>query len=383
MRQGWRILAQPPRSKFHIRRGRKLSIIERARPQRPPYVPRWVVPSAAAVGATLLLVLGLSLWLGVRAEVIVPEIIGVDEAVAEVRLAQSGLIIEVTERPFDASEPGTVLDQDPAPGESLREGDPVRVVVSAGSEEFMMPDVVGLALKIAKVQLEERGLVVRIDEVQSDAPENTVISTNPAPGASIRSSDMVRLSVAIKGDATDALLPYKLDGTVVAIDPTLIPGGTQDVTMEVARRLRSLLEASGATVIVTRSATATGVPETGSTEITGSVSAVVGLDVPATGVGGLAVLTLGDSPQAQPSAQASVALAESVATELKAAGRPVARDVVLNDAVLATAPNSPGVRIRLGSLATETDTELFTDPAWFDQIARAIYRGLGERLGAK
>ncbi|MDO9108522.1 MAG: PASTA domain-containing protein [Coriobacteriia bacterium] len=362
-----------------------MSIIERTRPERPPYVPVWVVPSAAAIGAALLLVVGLSLWLGVRAEVIVPDVVGVNEAVAEVRLAQSTLTIEVTERPFDASEPGTVLDQDPAPGETLREGDPVRVVVSAGTEEFTMPDVVGLALKIAKVQLEERGLVVRIDEVHSDAPLNTVVSTNPAPGARIRSSDMVRLSVAIKGDATDALLPYKLDGTVVAIDPTLVPGGAQDVTMEVARRLRSLLEASGATVIVTRSATATatGVPQTSSTEITGSVSAVVGLDVPATGAGGLAVLTLGDSPQTQPSSQASAALADSIAAELKAVGKPVARDVVLTDAVLEASPNSPGVRIRLGSLAAKTDTELFTDPAWFDQVARAIYRGLGERLGAK
>jgi len=258
-------------------------------------------------------------------------------------------------------------------------------VVSAGTEEFTMPDVTGLALRIARVQLEERGLEVRIDEVDSDAPEGTVIASNPAPGATVRSTDMVRLTVAKAGDGSDALLPYKLEGTVVAIDPTVVPAGTHDATMEVARRLRSLLQASGATVIVTRSANETGTtaPGSRSNEITGSVSAVIGLDVPSSGSQGLAVITLGDSPQPMPSAQASKALADAIAEELRASGKPASRETIPTDEVLSAVPNSPGARVRLGSSASNADTTLFEDPAWFDQIARAIYRGIGERLGAQ
>ncbi len=359
-------------------------MIDRERPERPPYVPTWVLPTAAGVVAVLVLVVGLTLWLGVRAEVVVPDVVGVDEAVAEVRLAQAGLTLEVSERPFDASEAGTVLDQSPAAGESLKEGEAVRLVVSAGTEEFSMPDVIGLSVRIARVQLEERGLTVRVDEVESDAPENTVISSNPSPGARLRSSDMVRLTVAKKGDASDALLPYKLSGTVVAIDPTAVPAGAKDATMEVARRLRSLLEASGATVIVTRSATATGsVPAQPSTEITGSVSAIVGLDVAATGAPGLAVLTLSTPGKPLPSAAASNALADEIANQLAKAGKSAAKDTIASDEILSSAPNSPGVRVRLGSAASKSDASDFADPIWFDTVARAVYKAIGERLGAK
>lgn len=360
-------------------------MIDRERPERPPYIPTWVLPAVGAVVAVFILAAGLVLWLSVRAEVVVPDVVGVDEAVAEVRLAQAGLTIEVTERPFDASEVGTVLDQDPPAGESLKEGEAVRLVVSAGTEEFSMPDVIGLSVRIARVQLEERGLTVRIDEVDSDAPEDTVISSNPSPGARLRSSDMVRLTVAKKSDASDALLPYKLAGTVVAIDPTAVPAGAKDATMEVARRLRALLEASGATVIVTRSSTDTGTtsPPKPSTEITGSVSAIVGLDVAAAGSPGLAVLTLSSSSGSLPSAVASNALADEVTSQLAKAGKSAARDTVNTDGILSSAPNSPGVRVRLGSSASKSDTSDFADPIWFDTIARAVYKAIGERLGAK
>lgn len=362
-----------------------MSVVERQRPERPPYVPTWVIPAVAGLVAVLVLVVGLTLWLGVRAQVTVPDVIGIDEAVAEVRLAQAGLTIEVVERPFDSTDAGTVLDQDPAPGQTLRDGDVVSLVVSAGTEEFSMPDVVGLAERIAKVQLQDRGLQVRVEQIESDAPAGTVVSTNPAPGAKVRSSDMVRLSVAKQGDAADALLPYKLEGIVIAIDPTNVAAGTQDATMEVSRRLRSLLEASGATVIVTRSATesATATSEQRTAEVTGSVSAIVGLDVPSTGAAGLAVITLSDTPAAPPSAQASKALADAIIEQLKVAGKTAPHDTVATDPVLGAVPTAPGVRVRLGSSASKADTTLFTDPTWFDQIARAIYRGIGERLGAK
>lgn len=359
-------------------------MIERERPERPPYVPTWVKPTIAGLAAVIVLAIGLTLWLTARSEVVVPQVVGVDESVAEVRLAQVGLTMEVVERPFDASEAGTVLEQDPEPGGSLREGEAVKLVVSAGTEEFEMPDVVGLALRIAQTQLEERGLTVRIDEVESDAASGTVISTNPAPGATVRSTDMVRLTVAKSGTGADALLPFKLDGTVIALDPTFVSAGTVDAPMEVARRLRSLLEASGARVIVTRSALDTGTVslDTRSRELTGSVSAIVGLDVPSAGSPGLAVLTLTDTSKL-PSAQASAAFAETLVTQFKTASMPVPHDTISTDAVLTAAPNSPGVRVRLGSSASKADATLFADPAWFDRVARVIYRGIGERFGSR
>ncbi|MRR11798.1 PASTA domain-containing protein, partial [bacterium] len=214
-------------------------MIERTRPERPPYVPRWLLPTVLGAFVLSVVVIAVIVVTGMRGQVEVPDVVGLDESVARVRLAQAGLGMEIGERPFDASEPGTVLDQAPPAGSSLSHGDAVVLVVSEGTEEFPMPDLVGLSIRIAKAQLESRGLTIKIETVESDAPSDTVIATNPSPGATLRSTDIVRLTVAQAPDASNALLPFALTGASFVIDPTVVPGAKVDITMEIARRLRS------------------------------------------------------------------------------------------------------------------------------------------------
>lgn len=361
-------------------------MIERERPQRPPFVPAWVVPTIVGVLALLVFGVGLVLWLNARSAVTVPSVVGDDEAVARVTLAQAGLAMQVTERPFDASDAGTVLAQSPVPGATLHKGDVVNLTVSAGTEEFALPDVIGLPYKLAEARLKDRGLVVKIDRVESDAPKDTVIATNPSPGATVRTTDYVRMTVASSPDASSALLPYNLQGAVFVIDPGVYPSelasGTVDAPLDVARRLRSLLEASGATVIVTRSLNSTATaPADRAREVTGTVSAIVGLDVDASGAGGIAVTTLSETA-AGSTFQAATALADAIAAQVRQEGMTATRGVIAGDPVLLVTL-APGVRVRLGSLSTSSDVASFKDPAWADQVARAIYRGLGERLGSR
>lgn len=354
-------------------------MIERERPQRPPFVPRWVLPVVAASVAVLLLAVGLGMWLVSRSTVSVPNVIGVNESVARTRLAQAGLTMEVVERPFDASEAGTVIDQDPAPGTAHSQNEPVRLTVSAGTEEFEMPDVVGLSLRIAQAQLEDLGLAVKVESVDSDAPEDTVLSTNPAPGATVRTTDIVRVTVAASGLSGDNLVPYTLDGALLVIDPAAPVTGQSDVTMEVARRLRSLLEASGAKVTLTRSGTTGTIETTASADTTGTAAAVIGLSVAESGAGDVAIVTL---PEGGNAAASSKALADAVEKYLVEAGLVVARETSGADPVLEAAVGA-SMRVRLGAWTDAEDKAAFSDPAWADKVARAIYRGIGERLGAR
>lgn len=243
-----------------------------------------------------------------------------------------------------------------------------------------MPDVVGLSVRIARAQLEGRGLTVKIEAVESDQPSDTVLATNPAPGATVRSTDLVRLSVATAPDASNALVPFELTGALFVIDPVAAPGETSDITMEITRRLRALFEASGATVRVTRSSTTTGTQPPPASPTTGTVAAFIGIDVIAQGTGGMAVSTLSASA-AGALYRPSYVLADEVEAQLRSTGTTVARETT-DDTALVTA-GGPALRVRLGSFSSTTDAAAFKDPSWADNIARALYRAIGERVGSR
>jgi len=318
---------------------------------------------------------------GYGARVEVPDVVGLSEDVASARLAQAHLVPSVDERRFDASPAGTVLDQEPSPGTTVREGDIVGLIVSAGTEQFEMPDVIGLSSRVAKAQLEQLGLVVRLDPTPSEAPTDTVIASNPSPGATVRTSDIVRLVIAAQSDASSALLPYRMEGVSVVIDPSPVTSAI-DAPMEVSRRLQSLLEASGVDVTVTRSAVSTDSAPDARAAVLAEVTptAVIGLDAPDTGPGGFSVTTLTEA-LAPDSYQTSRALADEIARQLGTI-TDVTRATIAEDPVL-TATTSAGVRVRLGSYASPDDVSAFSDPGHSDDVARAIYRALGERFGSQ
>ena len=64
----------------------------------------------------------------------------------------------------------------------------VTVVVSAGTEEFTMPDVVGEGLTLARSQLEQKGLEVQVEPQPSDQPSDTVLGSNPAAAIALTHS---------------------------------------------------------------------------------------------------------------------------------------------------------------------------------------------------
>jgi N-acetylmuramoyl-L-alanine amidase len=356
---------------------------KRERPQRRPIVPRWLLIAAVACIALLLVGTVAAVWIVLGSQTSVPDVVGTGEGAAKTKLSENGLEMEVTERRFDASEEGTVLEQDPAPDTQLPSGSTVDLVVSAGSDRFEMPDVTGQNVQVARGRLEDAGLEVKIETLLSDQPKDTVLATNPAPGATVRTGEIVRVTVAGESSATDALLPYQMPGATIVIDPSVTPDDSADTTMDVARKLQSLLQASGATVVLTRSSETTdtgGASRVGGVPA-GDITAVIGLDIATTGAGGMSVGTLTEALAGAEYA-GSTALADELQMKLDDAGYPSSRTTLPSDPVLQTA-NSAGLRHNLGSLAEESDAAAFRDPAWADAIARAIYQALGERFGSQ
>lgn len=353
--------------------------LDRERPVRPPLVPRAVWMWAGGAFGALLLIALVFVLVSNAGAITVPDVTGNQLGAAKTTLDRLGLRMTISENRLSTRPKGEVLAQTPAPGSELGKGDTVSVVVSAGTEDFPMPDVVGNGQSLAKGVLEAKGLVVVVETVTSTLASDTVIATDPAAGATVRTGQRVKIMVASAQGSSALLQPYRLVGLSVVIDPA--PGVTSDPALDVARRLRALLEASGASVRLTRtgSDTSTAEPDRAARVAESSSTVGVGLQITEAGPGGRiisapATLTAFIGPS-------SSALANSLEKSFAGSLDPYSRVLPsVHDPVLG-AVNMPWVRITLGSAAAVDDASSFADPGWADIVARAIYRSLGEVYG--
>jgi hypothetical protein len=357
--------------------------LNRERLPRPPLLPKWVPVLAMIVGGAVLFGL-LSLWWGsLSATIETPKLVGVDVGTASTRLAERGLKITVSERRFSPQARDTVLSQDPDPGVRLRSGDSVSVVISAGSEQFAVPDVVGKGLLLARGLLQSKGLEISVESQPSQQPSDTVLACNPAPGSMVHTGDIIRLTVASPGQTTQLLLPYDMKGVTVLLDPVPVADAMTDVPLDVARRLRSLIEASGGTVVTTRALAETSTLEgvDARAQRAAEQSSTVAIGLSTVPVGGKGITVFSPSP-VLPHASASSKLASLVTTDLASRSGAVDASTLSSDTVL-TAADSPWIRLQLGAFSQKEDVARFADPAWEDSVARSLYKAIAVRYGRK
>jgi N-acetylmuramoyl-L-alanine amidase len=361
-----------------------------ASPRRRGLVPRWL-PWAAGAAALVVVLAALAIYLVARADLVrVPSLTGLNRSAAEARLQELGLRLTVGDRRFSASATvDTIVDQRPTAGTQVEAGSAVQIALSAGSETFAMPDVVGRMLDAARASLQQRGLFVTVQTIASDQTQGTVLATVPSAGIDVQTGAAVQLTVAAGAGATGTLLPSDLTGKVFVLDPAPVPGGTTaDATMDVARRVRALLEASGARVIVTRSATDLGTPP--DTAARAKIAkettsdALVGFSLAASGPDGLGVTGMPNTSATQKVYLASFNLSQALFTSLKSDFSTVTSTTAAagSDTIL-TDTGAPGVRLRLGAASSSADKLAFADSTWADKVAKDVYRALAQVFGVK
>jgi serine/threonine-protein kinase len=116
-----------------------------------------------------------------------------DDAVAT--LAAAGLAANPVEI-FSSKPAGTVLAQDPQPGEKVLKGTKVRINVSRGLQQVTVPDVVGQPYANARGALLGAGFKVVRQDVQSGQQQGIVVSTSPGPGSQATQGSTVTVNIS-------------------------------------------------------------------------------------------------------------------------------------------------------------------------------------------
>lgn len=143
-------------------------------------------------------------------EVQVPDVVGLREMDGYQMMRASGLWLKVEQTVFDNEIPqGHIISQDPLPGRMVKQDREILVRISKGAEEMVMPDVMGLVAREAKLTLTQAGLVLGDEEEVYD-PEvnpNIVLEQWPRPGGTISKGTPVDLVIS-KGQK--ATVPFSL-----------------------------------------------------------------------------------------------------------------------------------------------------------------------------
>ncbi len=144
---------------------------------------------------------------------VVPDVVGMTYDRANDELAGHDLLaFRVDEESTDVA-PGNVIRTDPEAGTSVEPEQQVKVYVSTGQEMSTVPTLTGLGQDAATAAIADAGLQLGTITPQNDndLAAGTVISSDPADGASVPAGSTVNLVVASGRVAIDDVRGYTLD----------------------------------------------------------------------------------------------------------------------------------------------------------------------------
>jgi serine/threonine-protein kinase len=124
----------------------------------------------------------------------VPELFGESVRAARMLVERAGLRPgSVVLAPSEEAGEGMVAGSDPGPEAVLQRDTPVHLLVStgAGSESFVMPELLGREVSGVRRQLEALGF--RVERTGARTAVGTIVAQTPAPGSRITRADVIRL----------------------------------------------------------------------------------------------------------------------------------------------------------------------------------------------
>lgn len=165
----------------------------------------YVISSSAPPGtvisqnppAATYVLLGSSVGL-VVAGVQIPDVSGLGQAAAGSALVAAGLALgPITQSGSPTVPVGAVITEDPAAGTIVALGSPVGIVLSTGTGQITVPNLIGQTQAAAAALIKNVGLVTgAVTNVVSLAAPGTVVLQSPAAGTQVNAGTAVALSVS-------------------------------------------------------------------------------------------------------------------------------------------------------------------------------------------
>jgi beta-lactam-binding protein with PASTA domain/serine/threonine protein kinase len=171
-------------------------------PDRPRPAPRRSRRGQILLVSVLLLALlvGLGGWyLGVARYTHTPAVINLSAVAAKAKIEKAGLTYKEGEPDYSETvAKGSVIRTDPGAGDRVAKDGTVTATISLGPERHAVPDVRGKTLDEAQTMLDEAslGFGQAVQRFSEKVAKGKVITTDPAPGTSLRRDAAVNVVVS-------------------------------------------------------------------------------------------------------------------------------------------------------------------------------------------
>jgi len=169
------------------------------------------------VGLFVAFVLGVALFnfvimprfVQTNVEVVVPRLIGLEAEQAERVCKRRGLKLQIDDRRHSEGIPvDRVLSQTPTADARVKRGRTVRVHVSMGTEMVNVPDIRGMTLRQARLQLDNANLLLgRVSRIYVGDPGQVVRATRPRSGTEAAVGNAIDVLLAVGEGAEPYLMP--------------------------------------------------------------------------------------------------------------------------------------------------------------------------------
>jgi eukaryotic-like serine/threonine-protein kinase len=130
--------------------------------------------------------------------VTVPDVTKISLEEAEAQLEKYGLRHEILDRRAHSAYPANyIIDQSPSPRQIVKPNRKVYLTVNSDvTPQTEVPNVVGLHLRNAELQLENHGLTVGTISYESSRFRNTILRQSVAPGDTVSRGTVINLAVS-------------------------------------------------------------------------------------------------------------------------------------------------------------------------------------------
>lgn len=169
------------------------------------------------VGLFVAFVLGVALFnfvimprfVQTNVEVVVPRLIGLEAEQAERQCQRRGLKMQVDDRRHSEGIPvDRILSQTPTADARVKRGRTVRVHVSLGTQMVNVPDIRGMTLRQARLQLDNANLLLgRVSRIYVGDSGQVVRATRPRSGSETAVGNAIDVLVAVGEGAEPYLMP--------------------------------------------------------------------------------------------------------------------------------------------------------------------------------
>jgi serine/threonine-protein kinase len=147
-----------------------------------------------------------------------PDVVGKEIIPALESLDKAGLYLKIVRLEFSPTAPkDRIISQNPPPGETIKKGRDVRVVISRGSKNVIIPSLVGSSLLRAESVMAKNGIKIRKRiKVYSEKSEGEILAQKPAPQTTLVRGDAMTLLVSAGAYPEYLMTPEFVDQPVAS-----------------------------------------------------------------------------------------------------------------------------------------------------------------------